>query len=189
MLAALNIVSTNRNAEALYETVMVDSYLVNSEGNKVEGDAFATELSVELQKPLAERKYPVFEALVDGQRKFVLSLRGAGLWGPIWGFISLDDDKDTVFGASFGHEGETPGLGAEIDKPAFAHEFRGKKIFKTGGQFTSIAIVKPGKTADGRDYVDGISGGTITSRGVDAMLYASLEFYVPFLINNSEVYQ
>ncbi|GHT87398.1 Na(+)-translocating NADH-quinone reductase subunit C [Bacteroidia bacterium] len=181
ILTSLNIASTNADAESLYKTAVVDAYLIDNEGNRVEGNAFETELADELKKPLAERKYPVLEALVHGNKKYVLSLRGTGLWGPIWGYISLNDDKNTVYGASFGHEGETPGLGAEINKPAFSNEFPGKKIFNNEHKFTSIAIVKPGKTADGQDYVDGISGGTITSRGVDAMLYSSLEFYVPFL--------
>ena len=182
MLASLNIGSTNQNAEKLYAEAIVDSYVVNSEGDKVEGDAFEVSMAAELQKPLSERNYPVFEASVNGQKEFILSMRGAGLWGPIWGYISLNDDRNTVFGASFGHEGETPGLGAEIEKPDFSQKFGGKKIFNSSGQFTSIAIVKKGKTAEGRDYVDGISGGTITSRGVDAMLQASLEFYVPYLM-------
>ncbi|MDR0542649.1 MAG: NADH:ubiquinone reductase (Na(+)-transporting) subunit C [Dysgonamonadaceae bacterium] len=181
MLSSLNIASDNKNAESLYRVAVKDSYLINYKGNKIEGEAFETDLAAELQKPLAERKYPVFEASVEGNKKYILSLRGAGLWGPIWGFISLNEDKNTVFGASFGHESETPGLGAEIEKPFFAHEFPGKRIFNSEGKFTSIAIVKPGKTAEGKDYADGISGGTITSRGVDAMLYSSLEFYVPFL--------
>ena len=127
----------------------------------------------------------MFEAVVGGQKKYILALRGTGLWGPIWGYLALNDDKNTVFGASFGHAGETPGLGAEIANPPFAARFAGKKIFNAEAKFTSIAIVIPGKSVPDRDYVDGISGGTITSRGVDAMLYASLEAYVPFL-NNSE---
>jgi Na+-transporting NADH:ubiquinone oxidoreductase subunit C len=182
MLSALNIVFDSKNTESLYQATITDSYVVNSEGNKAEGDAFEVEMAAELQKPLAERRYPVFEASVAGHKKYLLSLQGTGLWGPIWGFISLDEDKKTVFGASFGHESETPGLGAEIDKPAFAQQFPGKRIFDQEERFTSIAIVKPGKTSEGQDYVDGISGGTITSRGVDAMLYSSLEFYVPFLL-------
>jgi Na+-transporting NADH:ubiquinone oxidoreductase subunit C len=183
MLTSLNIASTDKNAETLYQSTITAAYLVDYQGNRTEGEAFDTELSVELRKPVAQRRYPVFEASVEGQKKYILSLRGAGLWGPIWGFISLDDDRNTVFGASFGHESETPGLGAEIANPPFAHEFPGKKIFNSERKFTSIAVVQPGKTAEGKDYVDGISGGTITSRGVDAMLYASLEFYVPFLNN------
>ena len=182
ILTSLKVTSTNADAESVYNKLITDSYLVDSQGNKVDGNAFDTELVNELRKPASERKYPVFEANIDGNKKYVLSLRGAGLWGPVWGFISLDDDRNTVYGASFGHEGETPGLGAEIDKPAFSNEFVGKKIFNNSGKFTSIAIVKPGRTAQGQDYVDGISGGTITSQGVDAMLFSSLEAYEPFLI-------
>jgi Na+-transporting NADH:ubiquinone oxidoreductase subunit C len=181
ILNALNIASDNKNAESLYQSVITSTYWVDSLGNKGAGDAFEIELADELRKPLSERNYPVFEASVNGNKKYILALRGTGLWGPLWGFIALNDDKNTVFGASFGHEGETPGLGAEIAKPAFANEFQGKKIFNNSGQFTSIVVVKPGKTAEGKDYVDGISGGTITSRGVDAMLFSSIELYVPFL--------
>jgi Na+-transporting NADH:ubiquinone oxidoreductase subunit C len=181
ILTSINISSTNSDAEQLYNTYVSDSYLINAQGDKVEGSAFDTELVNELAKPEAERKYPVYEASIDGKTKYILALRGAGLWGPIWGFISLDDDKNTAYGASFGHEGETPGLGAEIEKPVFGREFIGKKIFREG-KFTSIAIVKPGKTVQEQDYVDGISGGTITSQGVNAMLKSSIGVYEPFLI-------
>ncbi|MDR0864434.1 MAG: NADH:ubiquinone reductase (Na(+)-transporting) subunit C [Candidatus Symbiothrix sp.] len=181
LLTSLNISSTNKNAESLYNSTIVDSYLVDNKGNKIQGNAFEIELADELRKPAEERQYPVFEAKAGAEKKYILALHGNGLWGPIWGFISLDEDRNTVYGASFGHEGETPGLGGEIDKPEFAKEFPGKKIFNNTGKFTSIAIVKPGKTAEGKDYVDGISGGTITSQGVNAMLFSSLEFYVPFL--------
>ena len=181
ILASLHIASTHANIQSLYDSIIVETYCVNNEGNKVEGNAFEIKLVEELRKPAAERKYPVFEAVVDGNKKYILSLHGAGLWGPIWGFISLNDDKNTVYGASFAHEGETPGLGAEIDRPDFAQRFSGKKIFDKQGQFKSIAIVKAGRTVQGQDYVDGISGGTITCKGVDAMLFSSMEEYVPFL--------
>jgi len=181
MLTSINITSTNSDAEQLFEKYVIDSYLVNSQGEKVSGDAFKTELANELIKPAEERKYPVFEALVDGNKKYILSMRGTGLWGPIWGFVSLDDDKNTVYGASFGHEGETPGLGAEIEQPPFRHKFIGKKFFNTENKFTSIAVVKAGKSAQGQDYVDGISGGTITSQGVNEMLKSSIGSYETFL--------
>jgi Na+-transporting NADH:ubiquinone oxidoreductase subunit C len=181
ILSSINIDADNSEAEQLFKQYVVSAYVLNSEGNIVEGDAFGTELASETGKPLAERKYPVFEALIDGNKKYILSIRGTGLWGPLWGFISLDDDKNTVYGAAFAHEGETPGLGAEIERPAFGKEFIGKKFFNTEGTFTSIAIVKAGKTAKGQDYVDGISGGTITSQGVDAMLKSGIGAYEPFL--------
>jgi Na+-transporting NADH:ubiquinone oxidoreductase subunit C len=182
ILASINIVSTNSDAEQLYNQYIVDAYLVDAQGNRTEGDAFETELTDELKKAEAERRYPVFEVMVDGNTKYILSMRGAGLWGPLWGFISLDSDRNTVYGAAFAHEGETPGLGAEIERPAFGKQFIGKQFFNSEGKFTSIAIVKAGKTAQGQDYVDGISGGTITSQGVDAMLKSSIGAYEPFLI-------
>ena len=181
LLTSIHIESTHSNAEELFEKYITDSYLVNSQGDKVPGDAFKTDLADELTKPGPERNYPVFEARIDGNKKYILSMQGTGLWGPIWGFISLDDDKNTVYGASFGHEGETPGLGAEIDQPPFRHEFVGKKFFNPENQFVSIAVVKAGKSAHGQDYVDGVSGGTITSQGVDAMLKSSIGNYEMFL--------
>lgn len=181
ILTSIHIESTNANAETLYNTYIKDAYLVNVNGDKVDGDAFYTELVDELRKPEAERLYPVYQAEIEGETKYILSLRGAGLWGALWGFVSLDSDGNTVYGAGFGHESETPGLGAEIDKPDFSKKFVGKRIFNSNGDFSSIAIVKPGRTAQGQDYVDGISGGTITSQGVDLMLKTSLGAYEPFL--------
>jgi len=181
ILISINIESSHVDAERLFGKYVVDSYLVDSRGEKVPGDAFKTELAGELSKPAPERRYPVFEADIDGNRKYVLSVRGTGLWGPIWGFISLDDDKNTVYGVSFEHEGETPGLGAEINQHHFENKFIGKKFFNTENKFVSIAVVKPGKSAQGQDYVDGISGGTITSQAVDAMLKSSIGAYEMFL--------
>jgi Na+-transporting NADH:ubiquinone oxidoreductase subunit C len=181
ILKSLNVEVKSAEAEAKYKELIIDSYVVNNKGEKEDGDAFSTELAEELDQPEAERKYPVYEAKVEGKIKYILAMRGAGLWGPIWGFMALDDDKNTVFGASFGHAGETPGLGAEIDKTEFGDKFAGKKFFNDEGKFVSIAIVKPGKSAAGQDYVDGISGGTITSQGVNSMLESSIGAYTEFL--------
>ena len=181
ILSAIDIESKHSNAEELFEKYIVDSYLVNSQGEKIQGDAFKTELVEELTKPVTERKYPVFEALIDGNKKYILSMRGSGLWGPIWGFIALDEDKNTVYCASFDHSGETPGLGDEIGKPHFGHEFIGKKFFNEENKFVSIAVVKPGKQAHGQDYVDGVSGGTVTSRAVHDMLKSCIGEYEMFL--------
>jgi Na+-transporting NADH:ubiquinone oxidoreductase subunit C len=181
ILISINIPSTNSDAEQLFEKYVVDSYLINSQGEKVPGDAFRTELSYEFTRPVAEQKYPVFEALINGNRKFILSTYGSGLWGPIWGFVSLEEDRNTVYGASFDHSGETPGLGAEINTPMFEHRFIGKKFFNPENRFTSIAVVKPGRSLRGQDYVDGISGGTITSHGVENMLKSSIGAYEAFL--------
>ena len=108
--------------------------------------------------PVEKRELPVFVANVDGATKYILPIYGAGLWGPIWGYISLDDNKDTVYGTFFDHQGETPGLGAEITTPEFNKEFRNKQIF-SGNQLVGILVVKGGN-ASGANEVDAISGGT-----------------------------
>lgn len=178
ILRSVRVEATAANAEAKYDELIKESFLVNANGQKIDGNAFA----VNAVEAFANHTgLPVFVATIDGQKKYILAMRGNGLWGPLWGYISFDEDKNTVYGADFSHQGETPGLGAEISKPAFSHEFYGKKIFNSAGDFKSISVVKPGKSAQGQDYVDGISGGTITSQGVDKMLYTSLHDYVEFL--------
>ena len=140
-------------------------------------------MSSEIKKSQQERRLPVFVCEVDGATKYILPVYGAGLWGPIWGYVSLDADGNTIYGAYFSHQGETPGLGAEIAKPKFSDQFRDKKRFKDG-EFKSVAVLKKGqKPAAGEDYVDAITGGTITSRGVQSMIMSCLSDYQVFLKN------
>ena len=175
ILRSINISVSANEAETKYQELIKESFLVNENGEKVEGDAFTA----------TPDQHPVFVASVDGKTKYIMALSGAGLWGPLWGYLSVDDDRNTIFGTDFSHQGETPGLGAEIAKPAFSNEFKGKKLF-VNGEFKSVAIVKPGKSVAGQDYVDGISGGTITSQGVDHMLFNSLNGYVKFLTSQNQ---
>ncbi|MFV0396709.1 MAG: NADH:ubiquinone reductase (Na(+)-transporting) subunit C [Bacteroidales bacterium] len=182
ILSSILIPSTAEDAETKYSQFIVDSYVVNESGEKVEGDAFSVELESEIKKAAADRKLPVFVAKTDNGDKLVLPVRGAGLWGPLWGYVSLNEDNSTVYGVYFSHKGETPGLGAEIDKEFFQAEFKGKQIIKDG-KVVSIAVMKKGQTAAGQDQVDAISGGTITSKGVEDMLKACLVPYEKFLMN------
>lgn len=177
ILRSINVYVPANEAEAKYNELITDAFLINANGEKV-GDAAAAFAGSEADA------YPIFVATVDGQTKYIMAMHGAGLWGPLWGYISVDADKNTIFGTDFSHQGETPGLGAEITKPNFSSQFAGKQIFKNG-EFKSIAVVKPGKSAAGQDYVDGISGGTITSQGVDRMLFDSLSGYVKFLTSQN----
>ena len=162
-----------------YGDVVAQAVMLDKNGKAIEGksesDIFAS-LS-DLTASFEAGEFPIFKAK---NGCVVIPVYGAGLWGPIWGYVSLNDDKATVYGAYFAHAGETPGLGADIALPKFQNQFPGKKISREG-EFTSIAIVKPGKTDDTKDYVNGISGGTITSQGVDAMLLEGLGQYVNFL--------
>ncbi|MDL2221477.1 NADH:ubiquinone reductase (Na(+)-transporting) subunit C [Parabacteroides sp. OttesenSCG-928-N08] len=176
ILRSINVDVKADVAKAEFEKLIKEAFLVDAQGNRVDGEAFAADAS----KMDKEKKFPVFVATVDGQTKYIMALYGAGLWGPLWGYISVNDDKNTIYGADFSHAGETPGLGAEITRKDFSAQFAAKKLF-VNNQFKSIAVVKPGKTADGQDFVDGISGGTITSQGVDKMIFDSLTGYVQFL--------
>ncbi|MCD8194599.1 MAG: NADH:ubiquinone reductase (Na(+)-transporting) subunit C [Tannerellaceae bacterium] len=180
ILRSINIEAKNDAAEK-YNEYIKDAFLVNENGQKVEGDAFDADPS----KAFSEKIFPVFVAEVEGQTKYIMAMYGAGLWGPLWGYIAVDDDKNTIYGADFSHQGETPGLGAEITRGDFSYQFHGKKLFRNN-EFKSIGIVKPGKVDPQRDFVDGISGGTITSQGVESMLYDSLSGYIKFLTSQNQ---
>lgn len=182
ILSSLNVDIKGQDAEALYQKYIKKDMIINSKGVvTAEQGGFNVVEKVELAKPLEQRQLTVFVAEVDGQTKYIIPLYGQGLWGPIWGYVALDDDKDTVYGTYYSHAGETPGLGAEIATESFQKPFIGKHIMKDG-QLVSIAVVKPGKTASGQDYVDGISGGTITSVAVENMLKNILAQYNEFLM-------
>lgn len=148
--------------------------------------AFQVDLKSELDhiKKGEKAVLPVFKMNNNGQILYVIPVRGLGLWGPIWGNIALESNFNTVAGATFGHKGETPGLGAEIDTRAFQEQFIGKDIFNSNGELVSIKVVKGGVAnvpqADRIHAVDAISGGTITSVGVQDMLFDCLNYYKPF---------
>ena len=180
MLSSIRITSTTDNAIDLYNKYVVDSYIVNDNGEKLSGEAFDISVASEIKKAENERQLPVFVCNIDNSIKYIIPVYGAGLWGPIWGYIAVESDGSTIYGAYFSHQGETPGLGAEIAKPAFADQFNGKHLYK-GGEFKSISVIKNGNApTDGSDYVDGISGGTITSKGVQSMLKSCLSCYQAF---------
>jgi len=143
--------------------------------------ALATLPEAEQEAARGELRLPVFIAdLPDGSQAYIFSAYGAGLWGPIWGWISLKTDLNTISGVKFDHSGETPGLGAEIATPTFAGQFAGKEIFAES-EFTSIAIVKGGAKEGSLNEVDAISGGTITSKALDASIRMWFEAYLPYL--------
>jgi Na+-transporting NADH:ubiquinone oxidoreductase subunit C len=164
-------------AAELFPQFVKEQIVLDVKGNEVDGEAFKVDLAKEVKKARDEQNWPLYIAEKEEATYYVIPLRGKGLWGPIWGYISLESDINTVYGASFDHKTETPGLGAEINKGFFQDQFIGKKIMKDGS-FVSIAVVKSG--ASGMYEVDGISGGTITSVGVDNMLQECISFYMPY---------
>lgn len=166
--------------EREYAKYITSSFIVSSLGTRLDGDAFGVNLEEEMAKPAFERKLPVFVCMDDDStKKYILPVRGTGLWGPLWGYVALQDDYSTVYGVVFDHKGETPGLGAEIAAAPFQAQFAGKQIFD-GASFTSIRVVKGGGTQGKAHEVDAISGGTITSQGLEAMLRDALGCYLNF---------
>jgi len=185
MLESINIPATWQNAEELYGKYIKESYVLNSTGATVEGvDAFRVVLKNEQKKPLEQQYLPVFKALPDdGEKVIILPVEGKGLWGPIYGYISLKSDLNTIYGATFDHKSETPGLGAEINTTAFENMFKDKKLFDNES-FTSIKVIKGGARPDDIHGVDAISGGTITSKGLEKMLYDCISKYNGYLLKN-----
>lgn len=183
ILESVNIQAPSDSIRQYFDRYITDSFVVDLAGEQVAGgDAFGTDMKAQAALPPDERTLPVYRAtLPSGEEKYIFPLYGAGLWGPIWGYISVDSDGSTIYWAYFGHQGETPGLGAEIEKESFSSRFHGKRLF-IDGNFIPVAVVKAGQhPAQGEDYVDAISGATITSRGVGAMIDNCLAPYQNFL--------
>jgi Na+-transporting NADH:ubiquinone oxidoreductase subunit C len=182
ILRSVNIVADAKQANDLFSKTIKEMYIVNSKGEKVEGDAFKVDLKVEHSKHIDQRKLPVYVADMGEKGKvYIIPLRGAGLWGPIWGYVALQSDMNTIYGANFDHQGETPGLGAEINTEKFQKPFIGKTIFDQNCLFTSVIVAKTGEKSDPAHSVDAISGGTITSKGLQKMLYDDLSTYQEFI--------
>ncbi len=182
ILKSIGLVCDRDQAPELFKKYIKDAFVVNVNGDRIDSvDAFKINIAEEMQKPLKQRLLPVYVAQKDGKTYYIFPVRGKGLWGPIWGYVALEDDLNTIYGVTFDHKGETPGLGAQITKEWFQKQFVGKKIFDENGNFVSIAVVKGGAPDNAPHAVDAISGATITSRGVQNMLKTSLSSYLNFI--------
>lgn len=187
ILAAMNVKVSRDEAPAKYEELITETLLVNAQGQPVEGDAFSLDVLKQYKdwkagvlKP-EQLLYPVYKAEGSKGQVFILPMVGTGLWGPVWGYVSVESDGRTVFGSNFDHKGETPGLGAEIALPIFQDQFAGKTITDDSGTYTGIKVYKGGSQTTDPHGVDGISGGTITGDGVGEMLMRTLAIYDVYL--------
>ena len=186
ILSSIGIKTTREEAEKLYNQYVKEQLVLNSKGEPITEkiSAFDIDLKKELDKARLgkanEQLFPLFVFDKDGKLYYVIPVRGKGLWGPIWGYIALEGDLNTVYGASFGHKGETPGLGAEIETEEFQRQFKGKKIFDEAGNFVSVHLIKGGAAPGDLHGVDAVSGGTITSTGVSEMLQRTINSYLPY---------
>ena len=186
ILATIGVETDREQAEILYNHYITGELSLTSGGDlDQEVNAFEINLNNELKKPVNEQRFPLYEASVEGEKYYIVPLRGAGLWNAIWGYIALEEDKNTIKGAVFDHVGETAGLGAEITQEWFQNRFLGEKVFDKDGNLVGINVSKTNndpKDLDKDDHeVDAISGATITGDGVTNMILERLNHYLPYL--------
>jgi Na+-transporting NADH:ubiquinone oxidoreductase subunit C len=186
ILTSVSVTVETDKTEPVFKQFITHEIVLNTKGEEVKDKvaAFDIDLKKELDKIKSgktdEQLFPLFIANKEGKTFYIIPVRGKGLWGPIWGYISLEGDMNTIYGASFGHKGETPGLGAEIETTKFQQQFIGKKIFDENGNFVSVSVIKGGAPPTDMHGVDAISGATITSKGVTEMLERTLSNYIPY---------
>ena len=168
-----------------YKAEIEAAILVDINGEKV-GDLNIDDCEVygtsDLKKQIsAEQKALPVYIFKNGYT--VVPCYGAGLWGPIWGYVGLEKDLKTIKSVCFGHKGETPGLGAKIaDEPAFAAAFTGKTI---GDGEVLFEVTKPANRQTENNGVDAISGATITSQALGVTLNQWFGFYKNYLVKNA----
>ena len=143
---------------------------------------------IEAAKPEGDRKeyVPFYRRIDDAGNDvaYCIPVSGYGLWSTLYGYLALQKDCDTVQGITFYKHAETPGLGGEVDNPAWQAQWRGKKILE-GGDLVSIRVKKgrvdPAIAREKNHQVDGLSGATITSNGVTRFIEKDLKTYEPYL--------
>ncbi|MEO9965715.1 MAG: NADH:ubiquinone reductase (Na(+)-transporting) subunit C [Reichenbachiella sp.] len=188
-----NIKEPNEILE-LYKT-RVTSMVVDINGELMEKDAKGNPLVAEkidfqknhnkYKKDVESRPYPIFMYMKEdgsGVDAYIFPMFGAGLWDWISGFIALDGDLNTIRGVAFDHKSETPGLGARITDEAVKSRYVGKKLYDESGSFQSVDMVKGEKGLPLDDHhIDGMSGATLTGKGVNAMLKDYFGYYSTFI--------
>ena len=171
-----------------YSKYIKEAFTVNAQGQKVRDlDLSSREIADNLHaqntnlKKGKDLELPVYIFDQSGKTITVVPVYGAGLWGPVWGYIAFKDDLKTVAGAYFDHESETPGLGAKIkDDPEFRKKFVGKVA--SWGSDKVLSILK-GASAD--NQIDAITGATMTSKGLGEAIETWLAAYKPYFSANA----
>lgn len=183
ILASLNIRGLEKSQiESKYSEVIVGDQIIKADGTVVNEGADKDKAAFVVEsKDINEGNMPLYVANVDGATKYVIPVTGRGLWGGLWGYIALNEDCKTVFGAYMSHASETAGLGALLVEPWFQERFLGKKLFKDGSNDVALTVVKAGAVKEADFEVDGITGATLTTNGVAAMVKEGLQKYIGFI--------
>lgn len=182
ILYSLNIRGLkDQEATNKYNEVVLKDNIIDEEGNILElGEKGGINKGFRLNSADTKAgRLAIFECNIDGKKKFVVPVYGMGLWGPISGYISINEDGKTIYGAYFNHESETAGLGAEIkDNEDWQKSFKDKLIFDEEGKNVILSVNK--KVDNPKSQVDAITGATLTSDGVSSMLQDGLKQYSKF---------
>lgn len=187
ILSTVTTLEEGQDVNALYAE-RVNEFVIDFSGNIKDGvKPQDVNLAAEYKKPAETRLLPVYEFKNESDPNkvdyVVLPVYGYGLWNDIWGFVALESDMNTIRGVKFDHKGETPGLGARIaSDPELQDRYKGKSIYE-GDNLVSVTMMK----GEGNDYsddkhkVDGMSGATLTAKGVNNMLSDYLASYANYL--------
>ncbi len=181
---------TRKNATAMFDELvrLEDAVVLNFKGEVKEDIKGDDILDIDIKKEFRDKtlkdedkSFPLFISTdAEGKKSYVIPVVGKGLWGPVWGNICLDDDMRSIKGATFDHKTETPGLGAEIKQGFFIDRWIGEKITDDEGNPVKFEIVKDNSGAKEPVKIDGITGGTITSKGVEEMVNRGLKPYIEY---------
>lgn len=189
ILATVGVETDRAGAESLYGQYITEEIVLDANGEVRTGiEAFDVDLAKEIKRNKDEQNFPLYIADVEGEKFYIIPLRGAGLWNAIFGYIALKDDVNTVKGVVFDHLGETPGLGAEITQVWFQERYADEKIFDGSGNLVGISAPKGApSTSKDDNRVDSISGATITVDGVTDMISERLQHYLAYFKKQSDI--
>lgn len=191
ILASLNIRGLEKSEiPTKYSEVIVSDPIIKADGTVVNEGADKDKASFVLDsKDVTDENMPLYIANVDGATKYVIPVTGRGLWGGLWGYIALNEDCKSVFGAYMSHAGETAGLGALLVEQWFQERFLGKKLFKEDDAKVELTVVKAGAVKDENYEVDGLTGATLTTVGIADMVQGGLQKYIGFINTKSAAQQ
>lgn len=186
ILASLNIrnITSPEEVEKTYAEVIVADMVIDAQGNQVDAGTQKDQAAFLMKNSeISADRLPIYQCKVGGETKYVVPMTGRGLWGGLWGYLAINADLQTVYGAYFSHESETAGLGALIAEEKFQDQFKGKHLFAANdSDHVALTVVKHGKVEAGSEnvQVDGVTGATLTSNGVADMVHTGLQNYVPY---------
>jgi len=184
-----NIPSGTEEVISFYEE-NISSIVIDVNGNEID-TLKAENINIRKEykkKDISDKRLPIYKFMSrvhKGQvEAYILPVYGNGLWDEIWGYVALGSDFNTLKGVVFDHKAETPGLGARITDKSIQNRFKGKKIYDKSGGLASVSFLKgEGNSISPDEYskVDGLSGATMTTKGVNAMLENYFKLYSPYI--------